>query len=440
MKLKLLNFGIVSLITCLSASLSAQEIVLNNFETGSPEITASYGAVYTNVANPLSSGLNTTANCGEVKRTTGNWYELIRFGTSFNVPANTTKYLHLLVRYTSSVSPNMSIRVDAATDNDGSVDIHPVNSYTNVGQWQDMVFEIAGGSGGINPTQILFFADASANVLNSTDSFAYIDEMVLNDSDTPAGYQANMTLNDFEPGSPNVTANYGAVYANVANPLVTNANTTANCGEIKRSSGNWYELVRFGTYFNVPANTTKYIHMKVRYTSSVMPNMSIRIDAAADNDGGTDIYPSLDYTGAGTWQDMVFEIEGGDNGLTPTQFLFFADASVNALNNTDSFAYIDEIILNDTASPEVFTTESFVRDTKIKVFPNPTAHTWNFVSTEGVVFSNIQIIDLTGKTVIDQKTGATTSANIDGSSLAKGIYFANIVYSNSQQTIKIVKD
>jgi Secretion system C-terminal sorting domain len=426
MKTKLLALSMA-----LAGWTTTQAQVLNDFEAGSPAVTAAYGAEFSTIANPNPTG-NTTANVGQIKRTTDAWYELIRFNAAFSVPANTTKYVHMLARYTSATIPNMSIRVDA-NGNDGSVDIHPLNTYNTPGEWMDMVFKVDGGESGINPTEILFFADASVNVLNSTDSFAQIDEFVLNDSDAPIGYvPQDMMLNDFEAGSPEVMAYYGAEFAIVANPLTT-GNSSPNVGEIKRTSDAWYELIRFAKFFNVPTNTTRYIHVLVKYTSTNVPNISIRVDGGAEgNDGSTDIHPTMDYTAVGQWQDMVFAIPGGENGVTVTHILFFADASVNTLNNTDSFAYIDQMQINDIAEP-VAATNTFERNT-LTVYPNPTAAYWNFEGTGNNPVA-VEITDITGKTVL-----ASNTAAVNATGLANGVYFAKITSGATIQTIKVIKN
>lgn len=251
-----------------------------------------------------------------------------------------------------------------------------------------------------------------------------------------AVFGQDVMLNDFEAGSPAVTASYGAVFTTVANTVVV-GNPTANCGEIRRTSGNWYELVRFATSFNVPANATKYVHLRVMYTSAVVPNFSIRVDAAADSDGATDIHVTTSYdTSVGGWQDMVFRIDGGDTGVDPTQMLFFADASVSALNDTTSFAYIDEMVLSATETP-FLGINTFGQNSAAKVYPNPTNGVWNFESAN--TFSSVQIIDITGKTVINQNLNATKVA-IDASGLAGGIYIAKLNSATAVQTFRVVKN
>jgi hypothetical protein len=243
-------------------------------------------------------------------------------------------------------------------------------------------------------------------------------------------------LNDFESGSPAVTASYGAEFSTIANPSPT-GNTTANCGEIKRTSGNWYELVRYATYFNIPANTTRYIHVYTLYTSATVPNLSIRVDANSGNDGTTDIAPVAQYTNAGQWQDLVFEIPGGENGISVTQILFFADASVNVLNSTDSFAYIDQMQINDISTPMLGT--GIFEKNAVSVYPNPANSEWHFTTGSTTQIASIQIADLTGKTVMAVK-GASNTVTVNATNLSAGIYFAQVNSGNAVQTIKVIKN
>jgi hypothetical protein len=176
---------------CISSSLFGQNTMINDFETGSPTSVSRYGlsSNISIISNPFSSGLNTTAQCAKISRTTSNWYELFAFPTSFTIPANTKKYLHMKVNYYAQ--PDITIRIDAANENaDGSADIRALNSYTDLGNWQDLVFEMDGGSGGRTVNAIVVLPDLGFNnipageVLNDTDKFGYIDEILVNNSAT----------------------------------------------------------------------------------------------------------------------------------------------------------------------------------------------------------------------------------------------------------------
>ena len=174
---------------CISSSIFGQTTMINNFETGSPTSVSRYGlsSNISIVSNPFPGGLNSTAKCAKIIRTTSNWYELFAFPASFTIPANTKKYLHMKVNYYAQ--PDISIRIDAANANaDGSADIRALNTYTDLGNWQDLVFEMDGGSVGRTVNAIVVLPDLGFNntpsgeVLNNTDKFGYIDEISYNDS------------------------------------------------------------------------------------------------------------------------------------------------------------------------------------------------------------------------------------------------------------------
>ncbi|HEX8017984.1 MAG TPA: T9SS type A sorting domain-containing protein [Flavobacterium sp.] len=213
----------VFLICCMGGSVFGQNTILNNFETGSPTSVSRYGnsSNISVVSNPFPTGLNTTAQCAKIIRTTSNWYELFAFPVSITIPANTKKYLHMKVNYYAQ--PDISIRIDAANENaDGNSDIRALNTYTDLGNWQDLVFEMDGGSGGRTVNAIVVLPDLGFNntpagqVLNNTNKFGYIDEIIVNNNAT--------VLNVGEFGKNNSIA----IYPNPTNEFLTISNLQPN--------------------------------------------------------------------------------------------------------------------------------------------------------------------------------------------------------------------
>lgn len=175
--------------TCFCCLTFAQT-TLNNFEDVNPTVDVLYGATFENVSNPNTTG-NTSTNVGKLGRTNSNWYELIRFPISnYNVPANTIKYLHVLVNYPAQ--PDVSVRFDANSgDLDGTIDIRAMNEYNSNNEWQDLVFELDGGTSGVTVEYIIFLFDLGfqnlppGQILNNSDAFGYIDNFVFTDSSIP---------------------------------------------------------------------------------------------------------------------------------------------------------------------------------------------------------------------------------------------------------------
>ncbi len=73
-----------------------------------------------------------------------------------------------------------------------------------------------------------------------------------------------------------------------------------------------------------------------------------------------------------------------------------------------------------------------------KVSPNPTTNNWNFTTANDRIES-IQILDVLGKNVMSISPRSNT-ANVDASSLTRGIYFAKVATAKATQTLKLMKN
>jgi hypothetical protein len=87
--------------------------------------------------------------------------------------------------------PDIAIRYDGANENsDGNATFRALNKYTDLGNWQDLVFEIDGGAAGITVNAILIMPDLGFEntpaqyVLNNTDKFGYIDQITVSNNAT----------------------------------------------------------------------------------------------------------------------------------------------------------------------------------------------------------------------------------------------------------------
>ena len=74
---------------------------------------------------------------------------------------------------------------------------------------------------------------------------------------------------------------------------------------------------------------------------------------------------------------------------------------------------------------------------KVKVFPNPTQGSWN-IRTENVNMSSIKIFDVLGKNVLSLSPNRS-EAIIEGASLNKGLYFAQIETASGISSLKLIK-
>lgn len=188
MKKQIIFFG---LLFC-SVFMYGQTTVINDFEADSPTIRTQFGSTYTALANPDVTGDNTSANIGRIGRTTSLWYELINFplAAPYVIPANETRYLHVLVKANNQL--DMPIRYNGvdgtAGQQNGTGALRPTNSYTDIGEWQDIVYAIPGGASGKTVNYITFFPDAGFNnipsgqFLNNVDEFLFVDNFKFTNS------------------------------------------------------------------------------------------------------------------------------------------------------------------------------------------------------------------------------------------------------------------
>lgn len=184
-----------SLFMCLffCSGLIFGQTVVNNFESGTTGLLNVGGGISTSVvANPNTSGLNTSANCLEIKRTGSEWW--IFQGIDVNdlaISSSETKFLSMMVLFPAQ--GDLGVRFDAPDDaSNGSGIVRAVNSYTNFNEWQEIVFEIKDGPTATSFTlgtlyRLTFHPDMgfentpAGQVLNNTDAFGYIDNIQILD-------------------------------------------------------------------------------------------------------------------------------------------------------------------------------------------------------------------------------------------------------------------
>jgi hypothetical protein len=109
-----------------------------------------------------------------------------------------------------------------------------------------------------------------------------------------------------------------------------------------------------------------------------------------------------EYSDFSKWQDLVFVIPGGENGLEVTNLRFMGDCGFQnspagfVLDNNNNFGYIDEIVVNSDPTPRTaITSTQFVeqeKDYSLNSF-NQSIH---YKSLNGRC-KNVVIFDITGQ-------------------------------------------
>lgn len=159
--------------------------------------------------------------------------------------------------------------------------------------------------------------------------------------------------------------------------------------------------------------------------------------AMASADGINYLLSNVTLTSGGAKfrQDNSWNVQWGGDGGFPS--------GTGSQGGTDIMVVAGtyDVTLNRTTGAYAFAVPAATTDfTKgaVVAYPNPASSAWTF-SVANSTLTNVQIIDLTGKVVVNQPVNAQT-ATVNASALANGIYFAKVTAAEGVSTIRIVKN
>ena len=129
-----------------------------------------------------------------------------------------------------------------------------------------------------------------------------------------------------------------------------------------------------------------------------------------------------------------WEIEGANTiGLAVVSSLVYRPSDNKLLIGTHGNGMFETTVQGTLSS------DDFSKITDVYLYPNPTQDVLNFRSTSGDFGSilSYKIYNLTGKIILN---GTLKNQKIDVHTLNSGVYFVNITFGNSDQTIKFIKN
>ncbi len=265
----------------------------------------------------------------------------------------------------------------------------------------------------------------------STTTFAYFDEVIVNESATPRIHPwgtpetLDTIISNFEAvGVDNWLTLAQASMVKIENPDMTGGsiNASDSCIQLGDSVINKWAWIEKELILKVPVSAC-YLHVMAK--STVRPNLILRTMP----DNATNINPIDTLIPDNTWQDLVYEISAHKlPGYDITSLRFLLDLFQNNLNNTDSTILLDNIIINSNATPRtsVATSLKALATTEISIYPNPASDRLN-ISGEGL--ASISIYNAAGQMIMQ-------SSDLDGginiNRLQSGIFFINCKDTNGK--------
>lgn len=146
-------------------------------------------ADFTVVANPNSSGINTSAKVVQFRRNTAGdpWAGFWASGATPVPDFTTNKYVHVKVLKTKTSPLHFKIEGGGA----GNLEIASMQPYATAGVWQDMVFDFSAKTG--TYPVLTFMPDFEDPLINTGDIMIYIDDIKVNNIALPEvlGVQTN---------------------------------------------------------------------------------------------------------------------------------------------------------------------------------------------------------------------------------------------------------
>lgn len=325
----------------------AEEVVLNNFESGFYAKWGTNGNVgnspdenhenFSIVNNPAKSDINQSDKAGKFHRLkSGNWWALAWFEfapVEITASLSKPKYLHISVYkpVASTVCVQIKDVMISPTQNTGEMNS---DKQTQTNEWQDLVFKIiTSGTFAMMEVKPDFVNSPSPAERLADDIDIYIDNIVLNDDPTPLGeepepqpeylgkvpegFEGANTLLDplfYEERFGTFGQTAASTDLTVAdNPAKVGINTTNKCAKfVRKVSGQWWAGA-----FIIPSNqmvidqTNKYFHIMVYRESDPAP-LSLKLENSTGNTG--DIILEGNTAGTYDWVDYVFEVPSDKYG------------------------------------------------------------------------------------------------------------------------------
>lgn len=312
-----------------------ESVKMNHFSAGT---NGSVGVV----PNPDPSGINTSANVGQLTRNSeggdpwAGWYGTLPL--PMNVTAN--KYVHIKI-YKSRISP-VCFKYERTGGDSG--DVFSLNAQTKTDEWEEMVFDMSIVTG--DYVKIVFIPDFENPLTLIGETTIYFDDMYVN-NDPTVGSEPVQVMEDFEHITLNpmlAGADDASSFSLVPNPHKTDLNSSDYVIEFLRDkNGNPWGGFWSALPTPIDVTTNKYVHVKV-WKSRISP-LKFKIEGGTA--GTLEVASMSPQTKTEAWEDIVFDFSS-KTGTYPT-IAFMPDFEDPLTLNQDITIYFDDILVNNVA-------------------------------------------------------------------------------------------
>ncbi len=323
---------ILTLLTMLFCALfvSAQTFPVD-FESGTEVFEDFDGGASSVIANPQSSGINTSAKVAQLVKGAGETWagnKIIRT----NAIDFTTNQVFTMKVYSPKVGVNVLFKLEK--DGDYTVAQERVVATTVANQWETLTYDFSGSASDLYSHITIIFDNGTAGD-GSADWTFLIDDIEFSASSAPA-----LALPiDFE-GGPYLFTDYdGGAATVIANPQSLGENTSATVAQMVRDGGATWAGSKLILNDKIDFSTASTFSMKV-YSSRVGVPVLFKLEGDAQTELSTNT------TVANQWETLTWDFTGQPSNTFNTLALMFdfgtvGDGSANSIFLFDDIQIID---------------------------------------------------------------------------------------------------
>ncbi|WP_370031144.1 T9SS type A sorting domain-containing protein [Flavobacterium sp. 28YEA47A] len=297
------------------------------------------------------------------------------------------------------------------------------------GQGGLFTFSDAGGTNGANSNyQIVADNATQGNVLQIIGSNAATGNRFVWKNGLDASWTSRTSGNNVIELEFSFFSGAATTSKSVLRPLIFTADGTVIGGFNFNMSTKKLDGFAYGD-FNQTGTPGNYTISLATGGLSVPANTWIRVGFAYDSTTGTFTWVSNDLDVGGT-------IDGAP-GYVPAEFdVVVIAGTANTVASTFRF---DDFTVRATAVENLLSTNK-VEANKFSVYPNPSNGLVNISNDLNSTLSSVSFSDLNGRTIKTVKLNGDSSAQVNISELAAGVYMMNISSDQGTITKKIIKN
>lgn len=293
------------------------------------------GGNATVIANPVSGGINTSANVGRMVKSAGQVWGGSFLTLSSPMNFSTNKVFRMKV-YSPRVGAKVLLKVENSANPGQNYEKEVTTSIANA--WEDLVFDYSGINASNTYDRIVLIFELGSMGDGSANFTFYFDDIRLTNTfplQLPLNFEYPITYNWFDFDGGNATV--------VANPSVAGINPSAKVVKMVKNAGQ----VWGGSFLtlNGPINfaLSRALRMKV-YSPRAGAKVLLKVENSTNP--GQNFEREVVIPNGNAWQELSFDFTGINTANSYDRVVIIFDLGVMGDGSPNFTYYFDDIRLN----------------------------------------------------------------------------------------------